>query len=533
MNIGVRLHTRDILGPSEGLSIMARDVRNISKQAAKCSVLFGIAAIAASVPAGAEVLISSGATANITCTSGVCTSTKKSAVLNASQLQSMLAAGNVKVTTDGAKASDILVTAGLSWVSASTLTLDAYQSVTINKAVSVTGSGGLAVVTNDGGTGGMFSFGPKGSVAFLSLASPLTINGNAYTLVDSVSTLASDVTANASGNYALAGKYDASGNSTSVQTPFQGRFEGLGNTISHFTSAGTGKWEGLFANIAISGVVENIRMTGFHGVRFIFNAAGGLAAVNEGLISGSSVNGEMPGIVASEGGLVGYNSGGTIVSSSASVTIALTGKVRGDDEAVLGGLVGSNWGTIESSFATGAVSSTWQASLGGLVGSDYQGTIGSSYATGSVTGIDNTSAGGLVGSTSTHSVVTNSYATGAVTVGSGNNANAGGLIGSNPGSIAGCYSTGSVSGGAGSYVGGLIGLDDTGSYSETYWDTTASGITNGSEGAGNISNDPGITGLSTSQLQARLPAGFSSTIWGENSSINGGLPFLLTLPPPG
>jgi hypothetical protein len=84
-------------------------------------------------------------------------------------------------------------------------------------------------------------------------------------------------------------------------------------------------------------------------------------------------------------------------------------------------------------------------------------------------------------------------------------------------------------------LGGLIGFDAKGNstgIASSYWDTDTSGITNPSQGAGNISNDPGITGLTTLQLQSALPAGLSSSIWGQNSGINGGLPYLLAVPPP-
>ena len=90
--------------------------------------------------AQAAVLISSGATTNIACVSGVCAPSKKSAVLNVTQLQSLLAAGNVTVTTAGAKSSDIVVSANLGWASAYGLTLDAYQSITVDKAVLVNGT---------------------------------------------------------------------------------------------------------------------------------------------------------------------------------------------------------------------------------------------------------------------------------------------------------------------------------------------------------------------------------------------------------
>ena len=42
---------------------------------------------------------------------------------------------------------------------------------------------------------------------------------------------------------------------------------------------------------------------------------------------------------------------------------------------------------------------------------------------------------------------------------------------------------------------------------------------------------PGITGLTTAQLQSGLPAGFDPSIWAESPNINGGLPYLITNPP--
>src|SRR5580693_1442499 len=151
-----------------------------------CFAGLALAVTGVSGTAEAAVVISSAATTNIVCTSGVCTPTHKNAVLNVSQLQSLLASGNVKVTTAGAKASDIVVSAGLSWASAKILTLDSYHSIVIDKPVAVTGTGGMALLTSDGGTGGTFSFGPKGYVTFWSLTSPLSINGSPYTLVGNI-----------------------------------------------------------------------------------------------------------------------------------------------------------------------------------------------------------------------------------------------------------------------------------------------------------------------------------------------------------
>jgi hypothetical protein len=109
---------------------------------------------------------------------------------------------------------------------------------------------------------------------------------------------------------------------------------------------------------------------------------------------------------------------------------------------------------------------------------------------------------------------------------------AGGLIGTtNTSSISSSYSTGAFTGGNGSNLGGLVGAASNGALTDDYWDITTSGITNLSQGVGNIPNDPGITGETTAQLQAALPSGFDPTIWAENPSINNGLPYLINNPP--
>lgn len=447
--------------------------------------------------AQAAVTISTAATSNIVCTSGVCTPSKKNAVLNVMQLEDLLASGNVKVTTDGSKSSEIVVSAALSWASANALTLDAYQSITINKAVSVNGTGGLTLTTNDGGTGGALSFGPKGHVTFLSTTNSLTINGATYTLVADTPTLASDIAASPSGDFALASDYTVPSAAYPIQTTFNGVFEGLGNTISHLKNEGTPG--GLFADIGTQGVVENLALTG-ESMANVSGIVGGLVDVNNGSLFRDHTTGGIGTFGGSfVGGLVGENAG-QISGCYSSIRVTSKDDQHDNNISDIGGLVGSN----ESS-----------------------GTISESYASGSVTAVKRGDiAGGLVGSFD--GTITNSYATGAVSTQGGES---GGLVGFNGGTIAYSYSTGAVSSAGGS-SGGFIGSDSN-FYPVTasYWDTTTSGITNPSQGAGNISNDPGTTGLSTTQLQAGLPAGFSSTIWGESASINGGLPYLLALPP--
>ena len=108
----------------------------------------------------------------------------------------------------------------------------------------------------------------------------------------------------------------------------------------------------------------------------------------------------------------------------------------------------------------------------------------------------------------------------------------GGFIGSNTAGlhIATSYSLGSVSGGSAATVGGFIGEDFTSDgLSSVYWSLDTSGVSDPSKGAGNLANDPGITGLTTAQFQSSLPEGFSSAIWAEKSGVNGGYPYLSAL----
>jgi hypothetical protein len=285
----------------------------------------------------------------------------------------------------------------------------------------------------------------------------------------------------------------------------------------------------LFAEVGASGVLRDIGLAnaevyGDNTKNKYLPIIGILAGLNEGTVLFSYATGtvtDQTNKAAIEGGLVGLNDG-TIANSRAAVTVsAAMGSGNG------GGLVGFNYGSVSESYATGAVSGS---SAGGLVVFGGAGSVVDSYATGTVKAGNGGYAGGLVAYTG--STISNCYATG--NVAGGTNADIGGLVGANYVSISSSYSTGQVRGGTGSLLGGLIGNDQSqsGSLDDTYWDTDTSGITDPSQGAGNIANDPGITGLTTAQFQSGLPAGFDPTVWAEKFNINGGLPYLLANPPP-
>jgi hypothetical protein len=479
------------------------------------------AALSFSCATGAQaaVTISTAATSNMNCVSGVCTPTAKDAVLNVNDLTTMLATGNVQVNTGSGKLAahvrDIRISDGFSWASTNSLTLSAFESVTFDKAVSVAGSAPVSLVTNNGGTGGTLSFGPKGSLSFLSPSNSLTIDGQTYTLANSVGSLAADIAGNPSGFYALSASYDAGPDgiygASPIPTTFTGTFNGLGNSISHLSISGSASDMdiALFAYVDTTGVINSLRVTSAN-IRVKKNSdAAVVAAISYGTVFNTFSSGKVRGATGNTGlnslfaGLVGGNAG-TILDDASSAIVTAEGQGT-SAFAEAGGLVGYSAGTVAESYATG---------------------------TATVAGTGNAAtAGGLIGND--NGLVENCYAEGAATI--GNSGEVGGLAGENDLTIETSYSTGAATGGPRTDVGGSLGYDgsqvDGGSVSDIYWDTTTSGITNLSQGAGNIANDPGITGETSAQLQAGLPAGFDPTIWAESPSINNGFPYLINNPP--
>jgi GLUG motif-containing protein len=484
------------------------------------SVLWLAVALCSTSSAYAAVTISTAATSNMSCVSGVCTPTAANAVLNVNDLTTMLGSENVQVNTGtgslAQQVEDIIVAAGFNWASVNSLTLDAYRSVTFGQPVAVNGSGAVSLVTNDGGTGGALSFISGGSLSFLSPTNSLSINAKIYSLASNIATLAADIATNPSGSYALSAGYNAASDGTykgsPIPTKLKGAFNGLGNTISNLTIKGSenDKLVGFFAHVDASGGVSSVVLA---------SASITLAAnKKEGISAG--------------GGILAGENFGTIFNAFTAGDIS--GKLVPNRVLALGGLVGGNAGRVLDSASTASVSvsakkPSYPVEAGGLIGAST-GSIESSYATGTIS-MSNTvpsESGGLVGYN--EGPIENCYAEDAASVSA--NSSAGGLVGQNLSMIANSYSTGVVTAGSESDVGGLVGYDSSqGGLSNAYWDTTTSGITNLSQGAGNIANDPGITGETSAQLQAGLPTGFDPTIWAENPSINSGLPYLIANPP--
>jgi PKD repeat protein len=224
-----------------------------------------------------------------------------------------------------------------------------------------------------------------------------------------------------------------------------------------------------------------------------------------GALVGMAFNTEMANISSSGqivgvtrvGGLIGAGYDSNITESSSSCSVEA---VNGTD---VGGLVGEVDNTIvTNSFATGSVKNSDDYESGGLIGS-AAGTsvISNCYATGDVTTVSN-EAGGLIGYVNYDVKIINSYATGDVNGGS-NSDDVGGLVGYFRGDeIFNAYATGDVkgrrsTGGLAGHVrgssvsiknayssgavdgeqdtGGLIGELESGTISNSFYDSQTSG----------------------------------------------------------
>ena len=264
---------------------------------------------------------------------------------------------------------------------------------------------------------------------------------------------------------------------------FQGTFQGNGKTISKLyinqpaTSNITDSF-GLFYDVSAAGVIDGVKLRDVN-IRIQAGAiVGTLAGQNYGAIRGSSATGSINSDGThgeSVGGLVGHNYG-NITGSYAKTEIA-------SNDVFIGGLAGRNgkspstdaYGSIVASYSIGATITVNQhpdeasTHVGGLVGSN-DGTITASYSRSPVKITNNIAlVGGLVGSnygnhSNSQGSIIASYSLGPVEVNGSNSLyfdfSVGGLVGYNwGGKITASYSRGPVKAtGNTAYVGGLVGL---------------------------------------------------------------------------
>ncbi|WOJ89962.1 filamentous hemagglutinin N-terminal domain-containing protein [Methylocapsa polymorpha] len=417
----------------------------------------------------------------------------------------------------------VSVNDAVTWSSDERLTLTAGANININNAITATGDhAGLTLAYGGYSEMGAVTAGSNylinnltigkdlsitvgpASVTLTGANAGLSINGQAYTLIQSLAQLAalpSSPVLDQNGNpvfdpntgnpeSAVTGFYALGQDLVGTQTysgpliaTFSGTLAGLGHKISNLTindTAGTGG-NGLIGSIGTvtydySNFPPQISVTGAGAVRdlgltnlVLTGDGGGLAGQSNigSTISNVYVKGSISGgtdvtsFHGPDGGLVGANSG---VIDNAHVDIAITIPGAGND---IGGLAGSNGSTglIKNSSAKGSIyvggyafadgGGVGSGSIGGLVGSNG-GNIDNSHANVDIIANNSYWIGGLVGlnlnanDTSTSANITNSSAIGSISSewlstlfnGSG----IGGLVGDNAGgAISNSSSTVSVS----------------------------------------------------------------------------------------
>ncbi len=409
-------------------------------------------------------------------TSGTAPEAGASAI-SVATLESELAAGNVTLQTafSGSQPGNITVAASFAWSADTALTIDAYRGIYIDNHVTVGANGAydLLLETDDTGRGvgtvdfkGNGAIDANGTAVFIdynpvnydtptNFSGDVTLTNGAFLstnmLVNNLTDLqeiGKDATTLA-GSYVLGRSINAAATSGwnsgagfvpigDAANPFTGDFSGNGHTISHLFIDNSGiNNVGLFGVIGASGYIGDVTMTAESVTGD--NYVGGLAGSNSGTVSQSSISGTVNG-GGYTGGLVGTNSG-TIEFSS------MSGSVTGTEYA--GGLVGASSGLVAYDSSKGSVGGSDY--VGGLAGYSAD-TVNTSSSSDTVMGSEYL--GGLIGENN-GAAIEQSYATGKVT----GTDNLGGLVGlaEGGGSITGSYAKGNVSGL--DLLGGLVGND--------------------------------------------------------------------------
>ena len=293
--------------------------------------------------------------------------------------------------TQSSGAGDILIEGNISWSSGNTLTLNAYHSIDIYQNIVVAGAGKLVL---DTGNGGDYGFGlnyivPSGvSITFTGTpggGQTLTINGNTYTLLYSMSDVAA-----ASGYVALANSIDASGAtySHSVLPTFSGTFAGLGNQIDNLTIDSNDTYVGFTGQN--TGTIRDLDLVGANifGTNYATGAFAGWSsgAINQSLLENSTVGGGGSFVA----GLVGINQYGTMTGDYTNATVSSAAWA-------VGGVAGWNSGVISGIGETGATINGSGTVTGGMVGYNDIGFVENSTMTNNIVSASGEAAGELIG----------------------------------------------------------------------------------------------------------------------------------------
>ena len=353
-------------------------------------------------------------------------------------------------------------------------------------------------------------------------------------------------------NYALMGDINASDvtdyEAIGGTTGFTGTFDGRGNRIIGLdtTKSSTGNGNtltnaGIFSTVGTTGVVKNVNIYSgnFEGT----NTAGAVAGMNSGRIENVTGFGNTVTVTnknGNAGGIVGVNNGnkgniitnedGTITLEPAENERFATGIIDVEsigsviakgDNAVAGGLVGTNEGALGNSYSDSAVTSTagTSAGLGGVVGvntedGDVQYVDSLGVTNGGSTGSSNV--GGIIGVNNG-----NMYSGYNESIVSGKD-NVGGIIGTNSSAVGNVVNATSVSGkdetDISEYVGGLVGTN-SGSVTNGRNNGTITGTNYVGGMVGNNADGSTLTNLVNDSSAAITGVQYVGGIAGKNDGI--------------
>lgn len=301
---------------------------------------------------------------------------------------------------------------------------------------------------------------------------------------------------------------------------FSGMFGTLTGTVKDCNFADVsingGTYTGTVAGFNDGGHIENCSVLSGHVVGT--DLTGGITGNNSGTISDCNVavaiNATVTGTYTATGGIASQNAPtGSITGCYVSGNVSSTGRT-------VGGIVGSNFGNISDSYATGTITGTMV--VGGIVG-DNSSSVEACYATGSINGTNTVGGvaainfgtlnacyssatvtcagtgffGGIVANNAGN--VTSCYSTGAITGATPSDEYGGGLSGTNSGTITACYTTSSISTQSPSTTGALVGSNNAGFLHTCYWSNSLDepyGVDTGQ------SNETGKIGTSLTWEQA-------------------------------
>ena len=292
-------------------------------------------------------------------------------------------------------------------------------------------------------------------------------------------------------------------------------------TVTAATDSETDTDENIGGLVGLNISTGTINLSSFSGTVQASTAkayhVGGIAGTNHGTIEASNT---FPGAsVAGDmdvGGVAGYNDGFIYDSyNSASVT----GRADYEGGGInIGGIAGENTDTnVENT----DVQSFASNDINQPVFNPNSGIIQTSYNTGTVEGVQ--AVGGIVGLNDANGTVTTCYNVGSI--GDSDASYVGGIVGDNSGLVQYTYNSGPVSGQADTTA-GLIGFDeDDAQAGDSYWDTVTSGQSIATNSNNGNENDEGTPAFEINLAPVSSSDGTAYTIAGNDPISGAGFGF--------